>query len=200
MTELWEQPPYVQMMILAIVFLLPAYVVGRFLPSEAKLTGPFQGLNLSFGGSAAFYLVLVLVGIVFIENPLDHRPSYETIRLGGTLTFRDPDGSEKEARLVRVLLHRDPNDLTPERSDAFEVAVNLAVQRMPGGDLDFGDLDKVVIEYPCFGAKTIELGDLEIGHDNTIDFGEVAMVPKSHALDSTCSEAGTDVTQLDGRP
>jgi hypothetical protein len=47
--------------------LIPAFILYKFLPSKATVTGPFKGLNLKLSGSFGGYFLLVLVssGIFF---------------------------------------------------------------------------------------------------------------------------------------
>ncbi|MFI5152051.1 MAG: hypothetical protein ACHQET_01875 [Chitinophagales bacterium] len=58
--------------------LIPAFILYKFLPSKATVTGPFKGLNLKLSGSFGGYFLLVLVssGIFF---PLLRNEQQKTI-------------------------------------------------------------------------------------------------------------------------
>ena len=51
-----------QFVVVMMLALIPAYVLGRFLPSDASMTGPFRGFTVSFRDSFALYLVILLAG------------------------------------------------------------------------------------------------------------------------------------------
>lgn len=172
---------------MAIVFLLPATVVGHFLPADAQLSGPLSGFTVQFGGAAAIYFALMVIGIAYIADPNAHRAAYEVVTLEGDLVFEDEGGGPKERRLLGVVLQKNPHSVEPRRATAFELAFDLPVMRRPSGALDFGDLRKVILEYPCFGAVTIDLSEHLPDEGMIVPIGTQRMVPVPPGQVPDCS-------------
>lgn len=55
--------------------LVPAFVLYKLLPSEAKVTGPFKGLNLQLSGAFGGYFVLTLMLFGFITSRPEPKPT-----------------------------------------------------------------------------------------------------------------------------
>ena len=155
---LWTLPPVMQVVAMALVFVVPAYVVGHLLPSDARLGGPLHGVTVSFTGAAAVYVALMPVRRAPRVRPgraptPPTRWSRSRASWCSTMGAAAPRSDVCSASCCRGT----PTASSPGRRAAFALAFDLPVMRRPSGRLDFGDLRKVILEYPCFGALTINL-------------------------------------------
>ena len=100
--------------------MIPALILYKVLPSRAKVSGPFKGLNINLQGAFGGYIVLVLVvvGVVVPQRLSTQRqlsansyPKYETWNVEGSLKF--PHAVEEQSLLALKIL------LAPQKSETI---------------------------------------------------------------------------------
>ncbi|MBZ5533695.1 MAG: hypothetical protein LAO20_19870 [Acidobacteriia bacterium] len=136
---------------LALVILLPmapAYVLFKALPGTAAVSGPLQGLNIKLGGAFAGYFAL-LVLVFSTHNIWNPAPSGQVWEVSGTVA--DEDGA--------VLQPLDPKDIgvIPRSFNAYaDGTFTLTVPTTPtqGGGTAF---PRVMVGHPNFQTTTIPL-------------------------------------------
>lgn len=141
---------------LALVILLPmapAFVLFRALPSTASVTGPLQGLDLKLGGAFAGYFALLIL-VFSTHNIWNPSPAGQVWEVSGTVVA--DDGT--------VIQQLDPRDIgvIPNNFNTYaDGTFTLTVSTMPtqGGGIAF---PRVMVGFPNFQTMTIPLDPSEV--------------------------------------
>jgi hypothetical protein len=78
---------------------IPAFVLYKWLPSTAEVSGPFQGLQLKLGGAFAGYFIVFMAVIAFWKL----QSNYEVWKVSGWTNFEDDPGRDKTGVLISVV-------------------------------------------------------------------------------------------------
>jgi hypothetical protein len=125
--------------------LVPAYILFKFLPSEAGADGPYSGLTLKLKGAFAGYFIVLLAVMSFFHTLPSNEDEIWTIK--GRVAAPGIENVED----LRVSFVPDQSQhKTPDL--AFKMRV--MVPRNAQGKLDFPD---IVIEHPLYSTQTIHL-------------------------------------------
>lgn len=132
----------------------PAYILYKALPSQAKVEGPFQGLNIRLGGAFAGYFLLVL--LIFGFHYSQPKNQYEVWEVQGQIHADDNNSSSVDSKAVLSLL---PSTVNVRPDGRFSVLIAT----MPGinGGLKFPQLH---IEHPDYQTVDIDLNESEPGY------------------------------------
>jgi len=164
------------LLIIILVPVIPSYLLFKFLPSSAMVTGPFKGfkINLSggFGGYFVIFFILVTIRAAFMST------SYERWTVNGQILF--PDSPQT--------IYIDPRYVTLSvpslRSDA-QGDFTLYFLRTSDGAYDYPHM---YISFPGYVSQTFWLGPTELNdrHESLpisfdvkqkkIDIGTIKMV------------------------
>lgn len=128
----------------------PAYILYRALPSEAKVSGPFKGLNIQLSGAFAGYFLLVLL-IFGYHYSQPKKSQYEVWEVRGQLKAT-PGASAKEGAVLSLL----PSTVNVDANGQFDVLIATT----PGlnGGLKF---PKLHIEHPDYQTVDIDLNETQ---------------------------------------
>ena len=136
--------------------LTPAYILYKALPSKAKASGPFKGLNIQLSGAFAGYFLLVMLVTGFIMSrprPLD--PRHEVWRLSGNIKV---DNTWTEADLAKLQISLIPGNQRVYPNGDFEILVAPEVGE--GNTLKF---PKLLIRQDGYQNVTVDLDKAEAG-------------------------------------
>ena len=167
--------------------LVPAYVLGRFLPADAAMSGPFQGMTVSFGGSFALYLAILLMGGGVIVTSHNQPTTYERVTISGTLRFEGGEGIERDESLVRVQFKPELHILNPSKSDVFEVEMTLPATRTVGRGL-VSDFSRGSFSYPGYFAEPFDLKLAEFDANREARFGDVTLRARPEPIESVAAD------------
>ncbi len=138
--------------------LVPAFLLYWMLPSEASLSGPLQGLNLSLTGAFAGYFALVLVvgvPVYRIWNPFGL--AYELFTLSGTVILEAGLEEPVDSRKIRIfLVPRSDSVAGPIGQNQFRWSMTLPVARKPDGGITW-PYDDLLIEYPDLLTEQVDI-------------------------------------------
>lgn len=167
---------------LALIPLLPAYVLYRGLPADAHVEGPFHGLQIKLAGAFAGYFVLVLALAIFISQfgpkPSDY-PRYVEYNLRGRIELGELNGVALNPRLLQFFLHpRFSRIEGPIEGNKFIWLSKIPVKANYAGNITL-PYQSIIIEYPGYFASNI---DLKIGtirnREQEIEFEDITLHKK----------------------
>ena len=127
----------------------PAYILYKALPSDAKVAGPFKGLNIRLSGAFGGYFLLVL--LIFGFHYSQPNNQYEVWEVRGQI--KTDNGAALESKVAFSLL---PPNINVHPDGQF----TLLIATMPGinGQLKFPQLH---IEHPDYQTVDIDLNESE---------------------------------------
>jgi hypothetical protein len=125
--------------------LVPAYILFKFLPSEAGADGPYSGLSLKLKGAFAAYFVVLLAVMSFFHTLPSDQVEVWTVK--GKIAA---PGVDNVSDLRISIIPDQSQQKTPDL--AFKI--RLVVPRDSQGKPDFPN---IVIEHPMFNPQTIHL-------------------------------------------
>jgi hypothetical protein len=128
--------------------IIPAFILYKFLPASADVSGPFYGLEIKLGGSVAIYFLLVLI-IYFGPRP---KAAYEVWTVKGKIQDRD-GGSLSQDKINLNIQPRTVDYIQDEGT--FEM--DILVKRGQSGQSKF---PKLLVEWQpaqAFGNATVHL-------------------------------------------
>jgi hypothetical protein len=136
---------------LALVILLPmvpAYVLFKALPGTAVVSGPLQGLNIKLGGAFAGYFALLL--LVFSTHSIwNPAPAAQVWEVSGSLVAEDGTAIQQpDPKDIGVI----PNSFNGYADGTFTLTVST-IPTLGGGIT----LPRVMVGYPNFQTTTIPL-------------------------------------------
>ena len=159
-----DEMELVQLAVMILVPIVPAYLLFRALPSQANVDGPmgaagglFGGLHLKLAGAfGGYFAVLVLV---FALHGVWHPPSpYQVWSVSGTLHFKD--GSPFQMMDGTRIEVEHPPGLHVNGDGTFDLMISTMPG--PGGDPVF---PKLTVGNPHYAPLTIRLDDPKIMND-----------------------------------
>lgn len=83
--------------------IVPAYLLYKVLPSKARVSGPFKGLNIQLSGAFGGYFLLVVVVIAFVDTrprPIKNDPDpfkYDVYRVEGIINLEESGSTLRPA-------------------------------------------------------------------------------------------------------
>jgi hypothetical protein len=125
--------------------LVPAYILFKFLPSEAGADGPYSGLSLRLKGAFAAYFVVLLAVMSFFHTLPSNEVELWTIK--GKVAA---PGVDNVSDLRISIVPDQSQQKTPDLAFKIRVMVPRNAQGQP-------DLPNIVIEHPLFNPQTIHL-------------------------------------------
>lgn len=153
---------FVNLSLVVLVPLVPAYLLFKALPASAEVSGPLQGLNIKLGGAFAGYFALVV--LVLSTHSIWNPPlPYQVWEVNGKVV--DEHGHPWPG------LNMTNFELTPDSFRASpDGGFKLSFYTMPGqsGEVRFPAL---TFAYPEYEARTIVLdpADPEFGKQSSAD-------------------------------
>lgn len=126
--------------------LVPAVILFKYLPSTASVQGPFNGMEIKFGGAFGAYFVVFL----FLWHGLDiDQPHYRPWTVTGKVVA---SGAGDDFHPNDITWRVRPPDITvnPDGTFMFQVAV----LEKPNGD---PTLPTILVDLPGFVSQTIHL-------------------------------------------
>lgn len=139
--------------VIALLPLVPAVLLFRFLPSAGSVEGPMQGLTVKFGGAFAGYFALFLVLVSIRPTELTH---YHTWTVTGTIE-PSPAQGEPEPNLNDVVIRMVPPRFNLMNQGAFSWDIPV-IEDAAG--LHFPDIQFDLREYR---GVTVPLGGNKYG-------------------------------------
>lgn len=143
---MWSDPNFINLVYILTAMLLPiipAYIVFKFLPTEANVGGPFHGLNLRLTGAFGGYFILVIL-ILFAPRPKWEPEELWTVR--GAFSDDTPISSSDE---LLVTVYPPPlhvfssakervfeTKIQVPRNNGTPVFPTLTVDREPAGQFE----------------------------------------------------------------
>jgi hypothetical protein len=109
--------------------LVPAYILFKALPSQAEISGPFQGLTIKLGGAFAAYFVVFIV----LWHGLDlevERFHYHTWTVNGSLAFAGGDAGVNKNDIT-CYIHPPDLHVQADGSFQFDIPVREDVNGAP---------------------------------------------------------------------
>jgi hypothetical protein len=125
--------------------LIPAYILFKFLPSEAAADGPYSGLSLKLKGAFAAYFVVLLAVMSFFHTLPSNDVQLWTIKGKVAAPGVDNVGD------LRISIVPDQSQ---QKTPDLAFKIRLMVPRDSQGKPDFPN---IVIEHPLFNPQTIHL-------------------------------------------
>ena len=81
----------IMIIIIVLLPIIPSFILFKFLPSKARVKGPFKGLKINVtGGFGGYFIVVLFVGGYFFTHPLQVM-DYELWSVEGTIQLHEED-------------------------------------------------------------------------------------------------------------
>ena len=144
--EAWQAIVFLAVAVLAP--LVPAFLLFKFLPSTGKVSGPWKGLNVKFGGAFGGYLVIFFALLASRPADLNH---YHTWTVQGRVELR-PGSQELPTDPRHVVVRVVPPNLNLLNNGAFDF--EIAVNENRYGQLTFPNLQ---LDLPGYQGTTVAL-------------------------------------------
>ena len=147
---------------------IPAFVLFKFLPSTAVVSGPFQGLQINLGGAVGAYFLLVLV-ISYGPRPTPPSPS-EVWRVKGYV--QDENGQILASDKVNMNIQ--PNTVEYRNDGSFDMKVLVIRNEM--GQVEMPTLNVLWQPAQSFGNATVHLdaANWRLGKKYTLEANQAA--------------------------
>ncbi|HYK00453.1 MAG TPA: hypothetical protein VE974_01770 [Thermoanaerobaculia bacterium] len=129
---------------LALLPLVPAFVLFKSLPSRATAIGPLSGLKVKLGGAFAGYVIVLVYLTVFYANNMN-RPAYRSWQVHGALKYLG-DGVAPNNTEVSCVLRPPLLAIEPDHTFAFEIPV-----------VDGAEMPHLVFQAAGYEGQTVYL-------------------------------------------
>ncbi len=129
--------------------IIPAFLLFKALPSSAKVSGPFQGLQVKLGGAFAGYFAVLLL-ITYTHGVWAPPPVYQVWEVSGQVT-------DDRGNAIQPLDIRDFELAPPTFQANMGGTFKLTFSTMPapaGGGIEYPNL---IISHPNFEPAVIPL-------------------------------------------
>jgi len=81
----------IMIIIIVLLPIIPSFILFKFLPSQARVKGPFKGLKINVtGGFGGYFIIVLLLGGYFFTHPLQVM-DYELWSVEGTIQLDEED-------------------------------------------------------------------------------------------------------------
>ena len=110
---------YLTLFVVVVLPLLPAFVLFKALPTDAKLEGPLQGMNLKFSGAFAGYfaILLLVLSTHSVWNPPDN---YQVWTVSGVVADETGAGVQPlDSHDIRV----QPSSFEAQQAGSFTMKI-----------------------------------------------------------------------------
>lgn len=147
------------MLLILLVPIVPAFVLFKFLPNTADLSGPLKGLNVKISGAFAGYVVGVLLSWQITTSLLE--PVWaDNWTIHGHVLFDDAPSSHHSPSEVVVITRPPLADIDPNTG---ELEMTVPIARSHNGVVD---VERVVFTFNGYEPITVPL-DLDQKHLST---------------------------------
>jgi hypothetical protein len=145
-----------------LVPILPAFIVFKFLPSEANVSGPFQGLRIKLAGAFGGYFILALL---VLYSPRPHSEEVWTVK---GMIKNDTSSLPKPEEFI---VNLEPPLVRVQTDGTFETQVPVTWQ---SGQRIFPSITILRQPLDHFSSATIHLGGefAKLGKQYVIHFDE----------------------------
>ncbi|HYK90527.1 MAG TPA: hypothetical protein VE398_17270 [Acidobacteriota bacterium] len=137
------------MLLILLLPLIPAFVLFRFLPSTADVTGPFKGLTLKLGGAFAGYFVTVLLSWQVAKSMAEPTWS-DNWNVVAQITFDGPQAAHPPASQAVVLVKPPTADIDSNG----QLQMMVPVPRVHNGAVD---LQRLIVAFDGYETVNIPL-------------------------------------------
>ena len=183
--------PFEQFLVVMLLALLPAYVLGKFLPSRNQVSGPLKGLSVQFSGATALYLVILLLGGGVITTMQMQPSRHDQISVTGKVLFEGDDVPSRD----HVRLVYQPTKLSRVEGGFRIDDVKLPAQRGADGRRE-PQFTSIIVEYPGHNPQFIEITADAIDGLGKFEFEDLAM---TLALSDDDEDAQTVILEEEDR-
>lgn len=118
------------MLLVLLLPIIPAFLLFRFLPASADVSGPFQGLKIKLGGAFAGYFITALFAWQVAQGLLKPKWS-DNWTVVAHVTFDPTSGEHPSANLARVWI--EPPNAVPEPTGSLSVK-EVPIKLVADGD------------------------------------------------------------------
>jgi hypothetical protein len=142
----------ISMAVIALLPLLPSFVLFKYLPSFGSTDGPFQGLRFKFTGAFAGYVFVFLCLLLFMRGKESPAGCFDEWSVLGTFGYQR-DATEPEPHDNLVVVRVIPPDLNLRQEGQFRFD-HISIAR---GDQNRGLFPSLLFERKGYQVVTIPL-------------------------------------------